>query len=130
MTNKDQEDHYKSTLNLVNIFVKSNQRKRINLLSDIESEVENIFLIGKKIFDDFDGYLSPEGGFFLWLDVDNGEKTALELWQTCGVRVLPGKYLAKELNGQSPGDRFIRVAMVSELEETKEGLKKIREFLN
>jgi len=29
MTNKDQEDHYKSTLNLVNIFVKSNQRKRI-----------------------------------------------------------------------------------------------------
>ena len=83
-----------------------------------------------KIFDDFDGYLSPEAGFFLWLDVDNGEKTALELWQTCGVRVLPGKYLAKDLNGQSPGDRFIRVAMVSELEETKEGLKKIREFLN
>ena len=25
-----------------------------NLLSDIESDVENIFLIGKKIFDDFD----------------------------------------------------------------------------
>jgi hypothetical protein len=48
MTNKDQEDHYKSTLNLVNIFVKSNQRKRINLLSDIESDVENIFSIGRK----------------------------------------------------------------------------------
>ena len=45
MTNKDQEDHYKSTLNLVNIFVKSNQRKRINLLSDIESYVENIFSV-------------------------------------------------------------------------------------
>ena len=45
MTNKDQEDHYKNTLNLVNIFVKSNQRKRINLLSDIESDVE------KHIFD-------------------------------------------------------------------------------
>ena len=54
MTNKDQEDHYKSTLNLVNLFVKSNQRKRINLLSDIESEVENLFVIGKKILDDFD----------------------------------------------------------------------------
>ena len=83
-----------------------------------------------KIFSGFDGYFSPEAGFFLWLDVDNGEKTALELWQTFGVRVLPGKYLAKDLNGQSPGDRFIRVAMVSELEETKEGLKKIREFLD
>jgi len=45
------------------------------------------------------------------------------------VRVLPGRYLAKDLKGQSPGDRFIRVAMVSELEETKDGLKKIREFL-
>ena len=62
--------------------------------------------------------------------IPGGVKTALELWQTCGVRVLPGKYLAKDFNGQSPGDRFIRVAMVSELEETKDGLKKIREFLN
>ena len=54
MTNKDQEDHYKGTLNLVNIFVKSNQRKRINLLSDIESEVEHLCVIGKKILDEFD----------------------------------------------------------------------------
>ena len=54
MTNKDQEDHYKSTLNLVKKFVDSNQRKRINLLSDIESEVDNLFLIGNKLFDDFE----------------------------------------------------------------------------
>ena len=54
MKNKDQEDHYKSTLNLVKKFVESNQRKRINLLSDIESEVDNLFLIGKKLFDDFE----------------------------------------------------------------------------
>ena len=54
MTNKDQEDHYKSTLNLVKKFVESNQRKRINLLSDIESEVDNLFFIGKKLFDDFE----------------------------------------------------------------------------
>ena len=53
MKNKDQEDHYKSTLNLVKQFVESNQRKRINLLSNIESEVDNLFLIGKKIFDHF-----------------------------------------------------------------------------
>ena len=47
-----------------------------------------------------------------------------------GYRNFDPSYLAKDLNGQSPGDRFIRVAMVSELEETKEGLKKIREFFN
>jgi len=54
MTNKDQEDHYKSTLNLVRKFVESNQRKRINLLSDIESQAENLFVLGNKLFDEFD----------------------------------------------------------------------------
>ena len=54
MTNKDQEVHYKITLNLVKKFVESNQRKRINLLASIESEIENLFLIGKKLFDDFE----------------------------------------------------------------------------
>ncbi len=54
MTNKDYDEHYKSTLNLVKKFIESNQRKRINLLSNIESEVDNLFLIGEKLFDNFE----------------------------------------------------------------------------
>ena len=54
MTNDDQHDQYKSTLNLLKKFVESNQRKRISLLSNIESEVDNLFEIGNKIFDLFD----------------------------------------------------------------------------
>ena len=54
MKNKDQEDHYKSSLDLIKKFVESNQRKRINLLPDIESDVDNLFLIAKKIFDNFE----------------------------------------------------------------------------
>ena len=54
MTNSAKDEHYKTTLNLVKTFVDSNQRKRINLLTDIESDVENIFDIGNKLFDDFD----------------------------------------------------------------------------
>ena len=54
MKHKDQENHYKNTLNLVKKFVESNQRKRLSLLSDIESEVENLFIIGNKLFDNFD----------------------------------------------------------------------------
>ena len=102
---------------------------------DEEHVIENRKIYKKKydfadkIFADFDGYLSPAAGFFLWLDVGSGEKTALKLWQNCGVRVLPGKYLAKDFDGRSPGDRYIRVAMVAEPEETKNGLIKIREFL-
>ena len=95
---------------------------RTHMLTNAEKAID-------KIFTDFDGYLSPTAGFFLWLDVGSGEKTALKLWQSCGVRVLPGRYLSKDFDGQSPGDRYIRVAMVAEPEETKNGLIKIREFL-
>jgi N-succinyldiaminopimelate aminotransferase len=111
------------------------QHVSASVWSDEEHVVKNRKIYEKKykiadqIFDDFDGYFSPEAGFFLWINVGDGEKVALELWQNCGVRVLPGRYLAKDFNGQSPGDQFIRVAMVSELEETKRGLSKIREFL-
>ena len=54
MINKGQDDKNKTTLSLVKKFIDSNQRKRINLLSDIESEAENIFIIGNKLFEDFD----------------------------------------------------------------------------
>ena len=112
------------------------QHVSASVWSDEEHVVKNRKIYEKKykiadqIFDDFDGYFSPEAGFFLWINVGDGEKVALELWQNCGVRVLPGRYLAKDFNGQSPGDQFIRVAMVSEPEETKRGLSKIREFLH
>ena len=57
MTNRAKKDHYKNTLNIVKTFVESSQRKRLKLLSGIESEVENLFDIGDKIFDQFE----PDG---------------------------------------------------------------------
>ena len=54
MINTGQDDKNKTTLSLVKKFIVSNQRKRINLLSDNESEAENIFIIGNKLFEDFD----------------------------------------------------------------------------
>src|SRR5690606_18548697 len=35
------------------------------------------------------GFYRPAGGFFLWLDVGDGEKAARELWARGGVKVLP-----------------------------------------
>ena len=54
MTNKDQDNYSQATLDLINKFVDSNQRKRINLLTQIESEVENIFKLGPRLFEIFD----------------------------------------------------------------------------
>ena len=54
MTNKANDNNSNATLDLVKKFVDSNQRKRINLLSQIESEVEGIFNIAHELFEDFD----------------------------------------------------------------------------
>ena len=39
----------------------------------------------------------PGGGFFLWLDVGNGEEFAAQPWRDQGVRVLPGAYMGREI---------------------------------
>ena len=54
MNNKEQDNYSNATLVLVKKFVDSNQRKRINSLTQIESEVENIFDLGPRLFDIFD----------------------------------------------------------------------------
>ena len=54
MNNKEQDNYSNATLDLIKKFVDSNQRKRINSLTQIESEVENIFNLGPSLFDMFD----------------------------------------------------------------------------
>ena len=76
-----------------------------------------------------EGYSSPEAGFFLWIKVQDSEKTTLDLWRETGVRVLPGAYLAQEKKGQNPGQHFIRVALVAQQKIIAEALTKIRFFL-
>ena len=46
MNNREQDNYNNATLDLIKKFVDSNQRKRINSLTQIESEVENIFNLG------------------------------------------------------------------------------------
>jgi N-succinyldiaminopimelate aminotransferase len=61
------------------------------------------------------GNVTPAGGFFLWLDVGDGERAAVELWRRAAIRVLPGGYMARvDDSGRNPGARYIRVAMVYE----------------
>lgn len=84
------------------------------------------FEIADRIFGDIPGYDSPEAGFFLWLPVKDGETSALKLWQETGVRVLPGAYLARDVDGLNPGKEYIRVALVHPNSETERGLMALR----
>ncbi|MCV2872366.1 aminotransferase class I/II-fold pyridoxal phosphate-dependent enzyme [Defluviimonas sp. WL0050] len=87
------------------------------------------FTIADKVFAKVQGYQGPEGGFFLWLPVDDGEEAALKSWRETGVRVLPGAYLAREVGGYNPGKGYIRVAMVAPKEEMRRGLTMLRDCL-
>jgi N-succinyldiaminopimelate aminotransferase len=75
------------------------------------------------------GYRRPAGGFFLWLDVSaqGGDETvALRLWREAGLRVVPGRYLAREqADGSNPGLGYIRVAMVQDYETTAQALHRL-----
>jgi aspartate/methionine/tyrosine aminotransferase len=75
------------------------------------------------------GYVRPAGGFFLWLDVSafgGSEIVTRRLWAEAGVRVVPGRYLAREqADGTNPGADYIRVAMVQDSEATAEALHRI-----
>ena len=72
------------------------------------------------------GYKRPAGGFFLWLDVSaqgGSEAVAVRLWREAGLRVLAGKYAARDQeDGSNPGESYIRVAMVQDRELTAEAL--------
>ena len=87
------------------------------------------FDLADQIVGDRYGYRRPAGGFFLWLDVaaqGGSEAATLALWRQAGVRVVPGRYLAREqADGSNPGADYIRVAMVQNKEITAEALHRL-----
>lgn len=101
-----------------------------------ESHVEENRRLYKEKFDLADqiiggryGYERPAGGFFLWLDVSTqggSEVVTKKLWQEAGVRVVPGRYLARmQADGSNPGADYIRVAMVQDKIATAEALHRL-----
>lgn len=101
-----------------------------------ESHVEENRRLYKEKFDLADqivgdryGYERPAGGFFLWLDVSaqgGSEAVTKKLWQEAGVRVVPGRYLARnQADGSNPGTDYIRVAMVQDKTATADALHRL-----
>jgi N-succinyldiaminopimelate aminotransferase len=87
------------------------------------------FDLADQIIGDRYGYTRPPGGFFLWLDVaalGGSEAVTVKLWRDGGVRVLPGRYLARaQADGSNPGADYIRVAMVHDQQTTADALHRI-----
>jgi N-succinyldiaminopimelate aminotransferase len=87
------------------------------------------FDLADQIIGDRFGYRRPAGGFFLWLDVSaqgGDEAVTRRLWSEAGLRVVPGRYLARDqADGSNPGRGYIRVAMVHDQETTAEALHRL-----
>lgn len=75
------------------------------------------------------GSVTPEGGFFLWLDVGklgDGVTVTKRLWRDIGVKVVPGGFLASDQSdGSNPGRDFIRIGLVAPLEQTEVALERM-----
>jgi aspartate/methionine/tyrosine aminotransferase len=105
-----------------------------------ERHVENNRLLYRAKFDLTDqiigdrySYRRPAGGFFLWLDVSaqgGSEAATNALWREAGVRVVPGRYLARDqADGSNPGADYIRVAIVQNKAITAEALHRLVDVL-
>ena len=92
------------------------------------------FKVASEIIGGRYGYQKPAGAFFLWLNMEHfsgGEAAAVTLWKGCGVKVLPGAYLASErLNAANPCRDYVRLALVDDLNTTKEALRRIVNVLS
>jgi N-succinyldiaminopimelate aminotransferase len=87
------------------------------------------FRIAEQILHNRFGYYTPGGGFFLWLDVGDGEEATRKLWREAHVKVLPGAYACRETDGVNTSERYIRVALVHDEKTTREGLSRLASVL-
>ncbi|HEX9447733.1 MAG TPA: aminotransferase class I/II-fold pyridoxal phosphate-dependent enzyme [Dongiaceae bacterium] len=88
------------------------------------------FALAQQILGPIFGEIRSAGGFFLWLDVGDGERATVELWRRTAIKVLPGGYMARpDDHGDNPGARYIRVALVYEPTEMEPVLKRMAAVL-
>jgi LL-diaminopimelate aminotransferase len=69
-----------------------------------------------------------EATFYLWQKVPKGQKDvdfAMKLIDL-GIVVTPGSLISDAVNGQNPGDRFVRFALVPTLKDVERAAKLIR----
>jgi len=73
----------------------------------------------------------PAAGFYLWPTVPmSDEAFTVGMHELHNVAVVPGSYLAREINGINPGTGRIRLALVAELENCVEAARRISQFVS
>jgi aspartate/methionine/tyrosine aminotransferase len=71
------------------------------------------------------GIDAPEATFYIWLKVEDEIAFTTKLYKEYNLKVIPGSYLGREGEGQG----YVRLALVYEVEKTKEALERISDAL-
>jgi N-succinyldiaminopimelate aminotransferase len=73
----------------------------------------------------------PDAAFYLWVRTPMPDpEFTRRLYETQGVSVLPGSYLARDAHGVNPGTNRVRIALVASTEECAEAARRIRDFVS
>ena len=68
----------------------------------------------------------PPAGFYLWPDLGQDDLDfCRRAFSEQNVSLLPGQFLAREVDGHNPGTGRVRLALVAELEECIEGAERL-----
>jgi N-succinyldiaminopimelate aminotransferase len=75
----------------------------------------------------------PDASFYLWADVHartglSDTEYAKRLYADYNVTVLPGSYLARDAHNVNPGRNRIRIALVAEVDECLEAVRRMVAF--
>ncbi|HEX9789430.1 MAG TPA: aminotransferase class I/II-fold pyridoxal phosphate-dependent enzyme [Kiloniellales bacterium] len=87
------------------------------------------FAVAERLLGNRFGFRTPAGGFFLWLDVGDGEAATLALWREAGIKVVPGAYMCAGSGAGNPGAPYVRIALVYDAALTEAALTRLGEIL-
>jgi len=68
----------------------------------------------------------PQAAFYLWIATPGDDQAfARRLYAEANVTVLPGSFLAREVDGVNPGRNFVRIALVDGEEQVADAAQRI-----
>ena len=76
----------------------------------------------------------PEAGFYFWIKAPaqfegNDEVFVKSLYEQANIHALAGRYLSREVQGENPGQGYVRIALVASVEESREAINRIQKLL-
>ena len=72
----------------------------------------------------------PDAAFYFWVDVKGDDAAFVrDLYAATNISALPGSYISREAHGAMPGRGFVRMALVSTLEDAVEAGERIHQFM-